>query len=146
MKRAALAFPALILVGVAGLLGAGAFVLNYSATVLAFPLGAGIVVCALCAVEMASDLVRHAPSPAASAETPEPLAASSVASVFTLALLTYGLGFVYGPAAYLLAYLRASGCSWRLAAAIAAVSLLVTWGLFITLLRVPLPIDPLWLS
>lgn len=146
MKRAALAFPALLLMAVAGLLAAGAFVLGYSAAVLAFPAGAGIVVCALCALDMAGTLARGAPAPEAGAETAEPLDALSAAWVFALALFTYGMGLVFGPAAYLLVYLRASGSSWRLATAIAAASLLVTWGVFIKLLRVPLPIDPLWMS
>jgi uncharacterized membrane protein (UPF0136 family) len=53
-------------------------------------------------------------------------------------------GFVFGSALYLLAYLLANGTSWRLSAIIASASLLVTWGLFIRLMRVPMPVEPLW--
>jgi hypothetical protein len=77
-------------------------------------------------------------------EPQEPVTPLSLAWIFAPVLFLYTLGFVFGSAAYLLAYLRANGSSWRLSVAVSAASLLLTWGLFIKVLRVLLPIEPLW--
>jgi hypothetical protein len=145
MTRAEILFPSLLFVVVAAFLIAGLTVLDYSWAVIAFPLGAGVIMCALCVVEVARTLAGHSAPPLPEQEELEPLTWGSVAWVFALGGFVYGLGFVFGPAAYLLVYLRANGSSWRLSIGIAAASLLVTWGLFIKLLRVLLPIEPLWM-
>jgi hypothetical protein len=72
------------------------------------------------------------------------LTAASLAWVFALVVFVAAFGFVFGPAAYLLAYLRAHGFSWALSLTIAAGSIIVTWGLFIKFLQVLLPIEPFW--
>jgi hypothetical protein len=141
MSRAA-ALPAFLLVAVAGLLGAGYLLLDYSPAVLAFPAGIGGVLCALCALEIARALGSRAAPPAAALE---PLSPAALAWMFALAAFILALGFVLGPAAYLLACLRANGGSWRLAAGVAAASVALTWGLFIEVFGILLPVAPPWL-
>ncbi len=144
MNRAEIIFPSVLVAIVAALLAAGLFVYKYSWTVIGFPLGAGAFVCLLCLLDIALTLNGRRPKPPASDTPLEPLSWQSVVWAFAIVPFVVGLGFVVGPAAYLLAYLRANGASWRLTSAIAAVSVLVTWGLFIKLMRVPMPIEPLW--
>jgi hypothetical protein len=150
MNRAEAVFPALLTAGVAGLVAGGIFLAAYSWAVIGFPLGAAIVVCGLCLVQAALALTRRAPFAEPSSDPPEaapaPVTLSSLAWVFVLALFLYGLGFVFGPAAYLLSYLRANGSSWLASVAVSAASLVVTWGVFVKGLKVLLPIQPLWLG
>ena len=144
MSRAQIIFPCLIFAGVAALLAAGLFVYHYSWTVIGFPLGAGLFVCLMCAVDIAMSLTGREPKPAANEEPLEPLSLTAVAWAFALVPFVIAFGFVFGPALYLLAYLLFNGSSWRIAAVISTASLLVTWGVFIKLMRVPMPIEPLW--
>jgi hypothetical protein len=89
-------------------------------------------------------LTGHEPKPPANDTPLEPLSWTAVAWAFALVPFVIAFGFVFGSALYLLAYLLANGTSWRLSAIIASASLLVTWGLFIRLMRVPMPVEPLW--
>jgi hypothetical protein len=139
--RAAL-LPATILAAIMALLGAGWLLLDYSPAVLAFPLGVGAMLCALCATELARVVATRA-APAAPAS--EPLSPAALAWVFALGAFLAGLGFVAGPAAYLLACLRANGFTWRLAVGVAAASVALTWGVFIGVFGIPLPAAPPWL-
>lgn len=143
-NRAQIFFPCLIFATVATLLAMGLFVFHYSWTVIGFPLGSGLFVCAMCAVDIAMSWRGRAPKPPANEEALEPLSVTAVAWAFALVPFVIAFGFVFGPALYLLAYLLASGTAWRLAAAISTASLLVTWGVFIQLMRVPMPVEPLW--
>lgn len=143
-SRAQIIFPCLIFAIVAALLVAGLFVYRYSWTVIGFPLGAGLFVCLLCLVDIAMTLTGREPKPAANDTPLEPLTWAAVLWAFTLVPFVVALGFVFGPALYLLAYMIANGSSWRLSAVIATASLLVTWGLFIQVMRVPMPVEPLW--
>jgi hypothetical protein len=146
MSRGEAIFAGAILVVVAALIAIGYFVNHYSWITFVFPLIVGTVVCALCLIELAR--LRSEPDviPVADEDAPLPLSGSSLAWMFALIAFLYGLGFVFGPALYLLACLRANDFSWRLSGSIAAVSLLVTWGLFIKVMGVLLPIWPPWLS
>jgi hypothetical protein len=146
MSRAELAFPALILVTVSALLCAGFLVLDYSWTVIAFPFGTGIVLCVLCLLQLASAARGRWPRSGAGDLPEESVTPSSIAWVLALPLFIYGVGFVLGPAIFLLAYFKAHGFSWRFSSALAAGSAIVTWGLFIKLLGILLPMQPLWLS
>jgi hypothetical protein len=153
MTRAEVIFPALIFAVVATLLVLGNVVYEYSWTTFAFPLGAGLILCALCAAEIATTLRAH-PSrlPEASVagvtavDAPAPISPASLAWTFALAAFLYGFGFVAGPALYLLTCLRANGASWAVSAGIALASIVVTWGLFIKAMGVLLPLKPLWLG
>ena len=152
MTRAELIFPIIIFVLVAGFAGGGYFIGEYAWGVIAFPLGAAVFTCALCAIEIVRVLAaRRASAPAGPAappadgdDSPLPMSASGFAWMFVLPVFLYALGFVAGPAVYLLACLRANGYSWALAAGIAAASVAVTWGLFIHVMSVLLPVMPLW--
>lgn len=144
MTRAQILFPALLFVVVAGLLAAGLFVYRYSWTVIGFPLGAGVFVCLLCVLDIVRTLQGREPKPPANDMPLEPLSAASVIWAFALMPFVAAFGFVFGCALYLLVYLRANGVSWRVSAVISAVSVLVTWGLFIKVMRVPMQVEPLW--
>lgn len=144
MSRAAVIFPCLIFALVAPLAAYAA--LEYTWTALIFPVGAALLVCALCAVEILSAATSRGPAQPVAGEEPVPLSLPSMLWIFALAPFLYGLGFVLGPACYLLAYLRASGFSWRFSAAIAAASVLVTWGLFVKAMGILLPVVPLWMA
>jgi hypothetical protein len=71
---------------------------------------------------------------------------SSVVWIFALAPFLYGLGFVLGPACYLLIYLRAKRFSWQFCFAVAAASVVITWGFFIKTIGILLPVVPLWMA
>jgi hypothetical protein len=144
MSRAQIIFPCLIFAVVAALLAAGLFVFHYSWTVIGFPLGAGLFVCLMCVIDVAMSLTGREPKPPANEEPLAPLSLAAVAWAFALVPFVIAFGFVFGPALYLLAYLFFNGASWRIAAVISTASLLVTWGLFIKLMRVPMPVEPLW--
>jgi len=146
MSRAAALLPALLFAAVAALLGAGFLLLDYPPGVLAFPAGTGGLLCVLCAIEVARVLRSEGwkmRAPAAPALEPSWLRA--LAWMFALGAFLLVLGFVLGPAAYLLACLRANGFSWRLAAGVGAASVALTWGAFIGVLGIPLPVVPPWL-
>lgn len=141
MSRAAGILPGFLFLAVAGLLAAGHLVYGYSLAVLGFPLGVGAVLCVLCALELGRVLAgRAAPS-----SQGEPLSVAALAWMFALAAFVLAFGFVFGPAAYLLACLRANGFGWRLAFAVAAASIAVTWGVFIGIFGILLPVAPPWL-
>lgn len=147
MTRAEAIFPALLIVIVATLLVLGNFAFEYSWTAFAFPLAAGLVLCVLCAMEIGGVAVarREAPDLVARAEEDRPpLSPSGLVWMFALAVFLYAFGFVAGPALYLLACLRANGFSWIVSGGIAAASIPLTWGLFINIMGILLPIEPLW--
>ena len=139
--------PALLLAATAALL-VGGFVADYSWTAIAFPLAAGTAVCVLCVIELIAIRERRsAMVPAIVAdEESTPLSPASMAWMFALALFLFGLGFVAGPATYLLVCLRANGFSWQLSAGVAIASLAITWGLFIKTMGILLPIIPFWMT
>jgi hypothetical protein len=144
VRHAERIFPAVLCAGVAALLAVGLLVLAYSWTVIAFPLGAGGVMCALCVLQIVRS--RADRSPPLRPNTAEPFTLPTLAWVFALPVFLYALGFVAGPAIYLLVYLRASGSSWRLSGLLSVGSLVVIWAFFIKLLGVLLPVEPLWLT
>ena len=152
MNRGEFAFPALIAAAVIVLLALGYFYYHYSWTDFAFPLGVGIAVCVLCAIEISSVLRGRRSALAAGADidstdtAQSPLSPKTAAWMFALAVFLYGLGFVFGTAAYLLVCLRANGSSWGAAVGIALASVLVTWGMFINIFGILLPIEPLWMT
>jgi hypothetical protein len=150
MTRGELILPAVILALVAAFIGGGYVVGEYSWGVIAFPLGAALATCALCAIEIARVLASRrisapaAAGPADGLDAPVPMSASGLGWMFVLPVFLYGLGFVAGPALYLLACLRANGFSWALSAGMAAASVAVTMGLFMQVMGVLLPVMPLW--
>ena len=144
LNRSEAAFPALALAFTGAMLALGYFHYNYSWTSLAFTLAAGLVVCLLCLFEIAAILRRRGATAPRAADT-TPLSLAALAWLFALAPFLYAFGFVFGAALYLLVCLRGSGFSWRLSLGTAAASLLVSWGLFVSILGVQLPIRPLWM-
>jgi hypothetical protein len=144
MRRAEIIFPSALIVIIAALLASG-WALGYSWAVLGFPFATGVAICVLCLVIIVTTLAgRPTATGAAPAADATPIDASSVAWIAALGAAVYALGFVVGPAAYLLAYLRASGYSWPLTLSVSAASVAVTWGVFINALQILLPVEPLW--
>jgi hypothetical protein len=146
MSRAELAFPSIIFALVAAFAAGGIVLGEYPWGVIVFPFGAACAVCILCAIEIVRIRTAKTASETQSEQTDDKISLKALAWLFALAPFLYGLGFVFGSAAYLLACLWANGVSWRLSIPIAAVSLLVTLGLFIKLMGVLLPVAPLWLG
>ena len=149
MSRAELIFPAIIFVVVAAFVGGGYFIGEYAWGVIAFPLAAAVLTCGLCAIEIARVLSGTRASRRGAPpidDTALPMSLSSAAWMFVLLIFLYALGFVAGPAAYLLTCLRANGFSWSLSAGVAAASVVVTYALFIHVMSVLLPVMPLWWS
>ena len=144
MTRAAIVFPALILLVVGGLSIYAVFTFTWTA--LQFPLGTGVLLCALCVAELAATLAGRQAQVTLDAERAGPMSRASVFWIFALAVFLFGLGFVAGPACYLLIFLRANRFSWVFSASIAAASVAVTWGFFIKIIGILLPIAPLWMS
>jgi hypothetical protein len=147
MKSAEIAFPTLIFAVTAGLLALGYFHYGYNWTTFAFPLGAGVALCALCALEIARACMGRANATgAADIETPPPFSLAAIGWLFALGAFLYGLGFLYGSAAYLLVCLRGNGFSWQTSLGTAAVALIAIWGLFIKAMGIQLPVIPPWLA
>lgn len=142
MRRAEIVFPALLFAGTVALL-AGGWLADYSWAVIVFPLAVGIFLCGMSAFQISAVVAGRSP-PIVQDEATGPLTTWSVAWVFALAPFIAAFGFIAGPALFLLVYLRANGSSWSLSGIIAATSVLVTWGMFIKILGVPLPIRPFW--
>lgn len=145
MNRGQFVFPTLILAFTVAMLAMGYFHYQYSWTAFAFPFGAGLAVSVLCIVEIAFRVGRRGARAAGSADLP-PLSPVGMAWLFALAVFLYAFGFVFGAAVYLLVCLRGNGFSWRLSGGIAIVSLIVTWGVFLKVLGLQLPLQPLWLG
>jgi len=152
MTRGELVFPASVLTAVVVLLALGNFYYEYGWTAFTFPLGVGIVVCVLCAIEISAVLRgRRAMAPAgsdvdASDTTQGRLSLPAAGWMFALVVFLYAFGFVFGAAVYLLVCLRTNGFSWIASVVVALGSVLVTWGLFIKVLDILLPIYPLWMA
>ncbi len=144
MIRAAVVFPALILIVAGGLSIYAVFTFTWTA--LQFPLGAGILLCAMCVAELVATPSGRQARITLEAERAGPLSWPSLCWIFALAGFLFGLGFVAGPACYLLIYLRANRFSWGFAVSIAAASVAVTWGLFIKIIGILLPVGPTWLG
>ena len=152
MTRGELVFPASVLAAVVVLLALGNFYYEYGWTAFTFPLGVGIAVCALCAIEISTVLRgRRATAPAGSDidagdTAQERLSLPAAGWMFALVVFLSAFGFIVGAAVYLLVCLRANGFSWVASAAVALGSVLVTWGLFMKVLDILLPVYPLWMA
>lgn len=144
MTRAAILFPALILLAAGGLTIYAVFTFTWTA--LQFPLGAGVLLCALCVGELAVTLSGRRAEAALDEERVGPLPWPSLIWIFALGGFLFAFGFVAGPALYLLIVLRASRFSWTFAAVMAAASVVVTWGFFIKIVGILLPVMPMWMG
>lgn len=133
-------FPLGVLAFLAVVLLVGGIGLRHPAMVIAFPLGVGIVTGALC-VAVA---VRDGNRPAATAAG-QPIDWSEAARVGAVLPLVLLLGFSAGLAVYLAGYLRWRGEGWGMSLGCAAGSVALTYGVFVKLLAVPLPLIPWWL-
>jgi hypothetical protein len=145
MTRPQALFPALILAFTASMLALGYFHYHYSWVSFAFPLGAGAILCALCALEIASAL-RHPEADAQRLADMPALSLRSAAWLFALAPFLWAFGFVFGAALYLLVSLRGHAFSWRASVLTSAGWLLLSWGLVVKILGVQLPIMPMWMG
>ena len=147
MRSAEIAFLLLLAGFLVAICAIGQFHYGYSAGLMAFPLlGAGATL-----LVVAIQLVILITLPKAAGDAPErPKAAVDARGLAGLAVLFSVVPFVLlagypgGFALYLLILLRRAGEGWAVAAGLAAGSLLVSYGLFVRLLGVPLPLAPWW--
>jgi hypothetical protein len=147
MTRGEFLFPALIFAMTAILLLLGVFYYHYSTGVLAFPLGSGLVLCGFCIYAMMTALSGRVETVPVDPDDPQvPLSPVGLLWMFALLPCLYLFGFVFGSALYLLVCLRSNGFSWSISAGIALGGLVATWGLFIKIFGILLPLWPLWMS
>jgi hypothetical protein len=147
MKRGEFLFPALIFLITGVLLLVGAFYYEYARIVFMFPLATGLALCALCLNEIVAVLKGQTrTAPQIDDEPDVSMSWTALGWMLSLLIFLYGFGFVFGMAAYLLLCLLGNGFSWKISVGVAAASLLLTWGVFIKILGVLLPIQPLWMS
>jgi len=147
MRRGEFLFPAAIFLATGVLLLLGGFYYQYARIVFMFPLATGLALCALCLNEIVAVLQGRArTAPQIDDEPDVSMSWTALGWMLSLLIFLYGFGFVFGIAAYLLLGLRGNGFSWKLSVGIAAAALLLTWGVFVKILGVLLPMQPLWMS
>ena len=134
----------------------GLFYYDYSTSLMRIPLLAAGVTLAVVIVHLA--MMRWAAGSAAAdaeldgksiliAALASPRRRQAIARlfwIFSVVPLTILLGYPLGLAVYLLSVLKSFGESWVLSLAVAGVSLAFSFGLFVQVLRVPLPVVPPW--
>lgn len=131
---------------------------DYSATLIRFPLlAAGVILSMVFARLILLRSSRGSPEPE-SMMTPRSALVDAIEKprrrralittlwIFSIVPSVFALGFPVGLAANLLCVLRYFGETWLLSVIIAGASLLLSYGLFLQVLRVPLPILPAWWS
>lgn len=147
MTRAGeIAFLAVLAAFLAGFCLLGRLHYGYSASLMLFPALVAGATLAVVGLQIAILARRRQAGAAERALPPKPLAPPLVRLLWLVAVLPFIalLGYPAGLALYLLCALRQAGEGWAVAAAVAAGSLAVTLGLFVTLLGVPLPVHPFW--
>lgn len=137
IHRGEIAFPLGLLAFVVAILIVGGLGLRHAALVIGFPLGVGIVTGALCVAVV----VKTNRRPAAPERYPS-IAWSEAAGIVAVLPLMLLLGYPVGLAVYLAAYLRWRGEGWSLTLGCALGSLAVSYGVFVKILEVPLPLGP----
>ncbi len=148
MRSAETAFLLVLTAFLTGFCALGLFYYDYSAALMRFPLlTAGgtllVVIVQLVALQRGTaPAPRAATSAAAPARGGHPLREGLyLLSVLPLVFL---LGFPAGLAVYLLGLLRRAGESWGLSLAVAAGSLVLSYGVFVEGIGIPLPLLPFW--
>lgn len=136
-------FPAAVLVFVAAVLGLGFVVYDYSATVMRFPVVVGGVTGVLCVLRIAAAVRRRAAPPADARAPAPPALGRAVLWLVGILPAVYLLGYLAGLPVYLFLYARAHGEGWAMAGGLALACLAVVYGVFMNLLAVPLPVQPL---
>ena len=157
MQRTEAGFLALLGTFLTVLCLLGLFHYDYSATLMRFPLLAAGVTLAVVLVRLI--VLRrgqdHAPGDDTDEAEVDHLAQAmqpnqrrrsliGIAVIASILPLVFFLGFPLGVAVFLLWALRCNGESWALALIVSVVSLLLTYGLFLRVLWVPLPVYPVW--
>lgn len=134
-----------------GISALGVFYYDYPASLLRFPMLAAGSTLIVVVVQLAALWRGTAPVPLASpSAAPKPEASMRENRIrqglilLPVLPLVFLLGFPTGLAAYLLIVLRHAGESWRLSLMVAAGSLVLSYGVFVAAMGVPLPLLPSW--
>jgi hypothetical protein len=149
MKTFEIAFAALLLLFVAAIIGAGAFVYNYPLNVMRFPyfVGGFLILMGLWRLRGA---IRGERLDGEREEGPttESIGEFARTAGWLLAILpaVWILGYPAGICLYLLVYFRAHGQGWTSTIALSLAALAVTYFVFIVFLRVNLPVWPIGLA
>ena len=157
MQRVEICFLLGICAILTGLCLLGLFYYEYSATLMRFPLmSAGVVlVVAMVQLGLLWNRPATANAPVGTGSMTERTAADAGGSprrsilakicwLFLILPLVLALGYPVGLAIYLLLFLKQVGESWKVALGISGTSLLLSYGLFVEMLGVPLPLLPSW--
>ncbi len=154
MRKVELGFVLSIAVFLIGFSSLGLLYYDYSVGLMRFPLlaaGFTLVVLVVHLVLMCSG--RAMPLDGGSAPSALVTALRSprrrqtlsrLLSIFSIVPIVFALGYPLGLAVYLLGVLRHFGEGWMISSAVAGMSLLVSYGLFVRTLGVSLPVMPAW--
>ena len=144
IRNAETVFLGLLAAFLVGFCALGLFYYAYPVDLLRFPLLAAGFTLVVTLVQMVS-LGRRTSVAGGQARLPERrgglIKAGWLLSVLPLVFLC---GFPAALALYLFGCLKSAGESWGLSLVLAASSLLLSYGLFIQMIGIPLPLLPLW--
>lgn len=150
MRSAEIAFLLLLAGFLVAICATGHFHYGYSATLMLFPLlaaGTTLFIVAIQLVALARSPDTAGEAMADRAQAPRAAGAGAwarLAALFAVVPCLLLAGYPAGLALYLLVVLRRAGEGWVVSGGLAAASLLVSYGLFVRLLGVPLPLAPWW--
>ena len=151
MRYAEIAFLLLLAGFLVAICATGHFHYGYSATLMLFPLlaaGTTLFIVVIQLVILARSPEAAGDAMADRAQAPRAALRASawarLAALFAVVPFVLLAGYPAGFALYLLVVLRRAGEGWAVSGGMAAASLLVSYGLFVRLLGVPLPLAPWW--
>jgi hypothetical protein len=149
MKTFEIAFAAVLLLFVAGIIGAGMFFYNYPMNVMRFPYFVGGFLLLMGAWRLRGAIRgERLEGESDDAPTTESVAQFARTALWLLAILpaVWILGYPAGICLYLLVYFMAHGQGWMISIILALAALAVTYFVFIVFLKVNLPVWPIGLA
>ncbi len=127
-------------------LAIGVWHYDYGWTILRFPVLAGVTVCLIGIGNLAMTArIMHAGDSDDTVQTGLRPAISAMAWIGAALPMVLLLGYVIGLPLYIFIYLKSHGQGWRVSAVLAAVTFVVVYGGFVTLLAIPLQVLPMGL-
>lgn len=151
MKTLEIAFAAVLLAFVVFIIGAGVVYYHYPMNVMRFPYFVGAFLAGMAAWRLKGAIAGErleGDVEEGEAPTTESVGEFARTALWLLAILpaVWFLGYPAGITLYLLVYFIAHGQSWWTTILLSAAGLLVTYFVFIELLRVNLPVWPIGLA
>jgi len=147
MRSGEIAFLGAVAAFLVGFCALGLFHYDYSLSLMRFPLlaaGFTLLVVAVQLVTLSRSACEVPQGNQRATVLPRGSRFTQVAGLLSVLPLVFLCGFPAGLALYLFGYLKVAGESWTVSLAVAVASLLLSYGLFIQVIGVPLPIWPAW--